>query len=192
MRRTVHPRKALFAALVTGALASACHPEDIDAMERQPKLLPYAASDLSPAGQAMRVPPAGAVPLERDLDAREPAGPSLTPQLLALGRVRFEVACAPCHGLAGDGDSVVATKMAQRPPPSLHEPRIRALSAEDIQTVIRDGYGLMPRASYRLSTRERWAVVAYVRALQLSQNLVLADAPEPVRARLREMLKETR
>jgi mono/diheme cytochrome c family protein len=153
-------------------------------MERQPKLLPYAASDLSPLGQAMRVPPAGAVPRERDLDAREPSGAALTVELLALGRARFEVACALCHGLAGDGDSVVATKVGQRPPPSLHEPRIRALSAEAIHTVVREGYGLMPRASSHLTLRERWAVVAYVRALQVSQTLALADAPEPVRSRL--------
>jgi mono/diheme cytochrome c family protein len=181
--------RVLFAFVVTGAFGSACHPEDIDAMERQPKLLPYAASDLSPGGQAMRAPPTGAVPRERDLDAREPAGPSLTPALLALGRVRFGVACAPCHGLAGDGSSVVATKMEQRPPPSLHEPRIRALSSEAIYAVVRDGYGLMPRGSFRLSPRERWAVVAYVRALQLSQNLALTDAPEPVRERLQERLR---
>jgi len=179
------------AALVFLLLAAGCHPEDVDAMERQPKLLPYAASDISPSNQAMRAPPAGAVPIERDLDDAEPSGASLTPEVLALGRARFEVACSLCHGLAGDGDSTVATKMSQRPPPSLHEPRLRALSAEAIHTVVRDGYGLMPRASLHLSTRERWAVVAYVRALQLSQSLVLVDAPEPLREKLRASLGDT-
>jgi mono/diheme cytochrome c family protein len=96
------------------------------------------------------------------------------------------VVCALCHGLAGDGDSIIAGKMGQRAPPSLHEPRLRALEASAIYRVVRDGYGLMPRYAEHLSPRERWAVVAYVRALQLSQGLPLADAPEPLRRRLEE------
>jgi mono/diheme cytochrome c family protein len=164
--------------------AVACHPSDIDPLDRQPKLLPYAASDLFPDGRAMRAPPAGAVPRERELYAAEP---EVTPALLALGRDRFDVVCAPCHGLAGDGDSIVAGKMGLRPPPSLHEPRLRALAAEAIYGVISDGYGLMPRLSMHLSPRERWAVVAYVRALQWGQDLPLADAPAEVRAELEGM-----
>ncbi len=173
--------RGILVALATGLLASACHPEDIDAMERQPKLLPYAASDISPRGQAMRTPPPGAVPRERDLVE---AQPEITTALLALGRSRFDRVCALCHGVAGDGDSIIAGKMGQRPPPSLHEPQLRALAANDIYRVITDGYGVMPRYATHLSPRERWAVVAYVRALQWSQNLPIADAPEPVRHQL--------
>jgi mono/diheme cytochrome c family protein len=164
-------------------LAGACHPEDIDPMERQPKLLPYATSDVFPDGRAMQAPPAGAVPRERDLEG---SLPEVTPALLALGRARFDVVCAPCHGVAGDGDSIVAGKMGLAPPPSLHEPRLRALAAGAIYGVISDGYGLMPRLSTHLRPRERWAVVAYVRALQLGQSLPLADAPEPLRRSLEE------
>jgi mono/diheme cytochrome c family protein len=165
--------------LVAALLAAACHPSDIDPLDRQPKLKPYAASDLSPDGRAMRAPPAGAIPRERDLTD---AQPDPTPDLLALGRARFDLVCAPCHGVAGDGDSIVAGKMGLRPPPSLHEPRLRALDADAIHRVITDGYGLMPRLSIHLSPRERWAVVAYVRALQQSQSLPLADAPATQRA----------
>ena len=125
----------------------------------------------------------GTIPRERDLAE---AQPELTPALLALGRARFDVVCAPCHGIAGDGDSVVAGKMELRPPPSLHEPRIRELDAATIYRVVSEGYGLMPRLSTHLAPRERWAVVAYVRALQLSQSLPLADAPEPTRRQLEE------
>ena len=164
-------------------LATACHPEDVDGMERQPRLVPYGTSDVFADGRAMRTPPAGAIPRERDLGG---SAPEVTPALLALGRARFDVVCAPCHGLAGDGDSVVAGKMALRPPPSLHEPRLRALAAEAIYGVISDGYGVMPRLSTHLQPRERWAVVAYVRALQLAQNLPIADAPEPLRQKLEE------
>jgi mono/diheme cytochrome c family protein len=163
------------------AALAACHPSDIDPLDRQLKLKPYAESDLSPDGRAMRAPPAGAVPRERELAAPQP---EVTPALLQLGRARFDVVCAPCHGLVGDGDSIVAGKMGLRPPPSLHEARIRELDAEALYGVVRDGYGLMPRLSMHLEPRERWAVVAYVRALQLSQSLPLADAPAAVRAGL--------
>ena len=115
--------------LLAALTAAGCHPADIDPLDRQPKLKPYAASDLSPDGRAMRAPPAGAVPRERELAG---APPPVTPALLALGRARFDVVCAPCHGLAGDGDSIVAGKMALRPPPSLHEARIRALGDDAI------------------------------------------------------------
>ena len=170
--------------LAAALSAAGCHPSDIDPLDRQPKLRAYARSERFPDGRAMRAPPAGAVPRERELAG---ARPEVTPALLALGRARFDVVCAPCHGLAGDGDSVVAGKMALRPPPSLHEARVRELDAEAILAVIRDGYGLMPRLSTHLDPRERWAVVAYVRALQLSQRLPLADAPADVRAELEGM-----
>lgn len=159
---------------------SACHTSDIDPMERQPKLVPYGARD----GQAMRDPPAGAVPRERDLAEEQP---EVTPALLALGRARFDVVCALCHGIAGDGDSIIAGKMGLRPPPSLHEPRLRDLAAGELYRVVRDGYGMMPGYATHLRPRERWAVVAYVRALQVSQNLPIAEAPDAVRQKLEEM-----
>lgn len=173
----------LTTALAAALLATACHPDDLDPMERQPKLLPYGTSAVFADGRSMRAPPPGTIPRERDLAEQQP---ELTPALLALGRARFDVVCAACHGIAGDGDSVVAGKMALRPPPSLHEPRIRDLEGPAMYRVISDGYGLMPRLSTHLAPRERWAVIAYVRALQLSQSLPIADAPEPLRKQLEE------
>jgi mono/diheme cytochrome c family protein len=169
--------------LAAALLAASCHPDDVDPMQRQPKLMPYGTSDLFADGRSMRTPPPGTIPRERDLAE---AQPEVTPALLALGRARFDVVCAACHGIAGDGDSVVAGKMELRRPPSLHEPRIRDLDAPAIYRVISEGYGLMPRLSTHLAPRERWAVVAYVRALQLSQRLPLADAPDPIRKQLEE------
>ena len=162
-------------------LCAACRPQDIDPMEEQPKLLPYSESALFADRRAMRAPPDGTVPRERQ--SEEPPA-TLTPQLLQLGRERFDIICATCHGLAGDGDSIVAGKMSLRQPPSLHEARLRALSSAELYKIISEGYGLMPRYSNVLGPRERWAVVAYVRALQLSQNTPLADAPEDVRRSL--------
>jgi mono/diheme cytochrome c family protein len=159
-----------------------CHPEDFDAMERQPKLVPYGESDLFGDGKAMRSPPAGAIPRERVFEG---APPPLTAELLALGRSRFDSLCAACHGRLGDGDSVVASKVGLRPPPSLHEQRLRELDGRTLYGVIRDGYGLLPRFAERLDPSERWAVVAYVRALQLSQSAPLARLPVATQERLR-------
>lgn len=114
-------------------------------------------------GKAMRTPPPGTVPTDAD---EEP--PPVTRELLVLGRSRFERTCAACHGIAGDGRSVVASKMQHRKPPSLHEPRIRALSAAQVFAVVTQGYGLMPSYAAMLTERERWAVAAYVQALQLA------------------------
>ncbi len=169
-------------ALLLVALA-ACHPEMADQMERQPRPVPYATSELFADGRAMRPPPAGAIPRERDLDDQPPA---LTPQLLALGHTRFDVVCAPCHGALGDGDSLIAGKMELRAPPSLHTQHARDLTASGIHDILRDGYGLMPRYATHLDAHERWAVVGYVRALQLSQHLPIDDAPADLRRRIEE------
>lgn len=140
----------------------------------------------------MRDPPAGTVPR----GAPEPpwrAGGAyveripvrMTRELVGLGREHFDVTCAACHGVLGDGVSVVATKMLQRPPPSLLTDRVRAMKPGRLYEIVRDGYGLMPGYTAQLSTPEdRWAVVAYVRALQLSQRATLSELPAGVRAEL--------
>jgi mono/diheme cytochrome c family protein len=131
-------------------------------------------------GGEMRAPPKGTVPRDEPDDAPPPR----TRALLALGRARFETVCATCHGILGDGNSVVATKMSQRHPPSLHEPRIRADSAERIYATITEGYGVMPSHADMLEPRERWAIADYVKALQLSQNVPLSALPASDRAEL--------
>ena len=79
------------------------------------------------------------------------------------------------------------TKMTERPPPSLHEARIRAMSDERIFQIISEGYGMMPNYADVLRPRHRWAVVDYVRALQLSQNALVAELPDSLR---HDLLKE--
>ncbi len=171
-----------FAVALIGLVALAsCYSQQIDPMEAQPKLRPFAASRLFADASAMRSPPAGTVPMERTLDE---SAPTFNAADLALGREKFDIVCAACHGLVGDGDSVVATKMSLRPPPSLHEDRIRALTSDYLYAVIRDGYGLMPRYSDRLSVHERWQVVAYLRALQLSRHAPIAELPDDLRKQL--------
>jgi mono/diheme cytochrome c family protein len=106
----------------------------------------------------------------------------VTPELLQLGRKRYDVFCAVCHGVLGDGQGPVARNMSIRPPPSLLQ--IGQRPDGFFFAAITEGYGYMP--SYRpwLGDEERWAVVAYVRALQLSQGARIEQVPPDVRARL--------
>lgn len=100
---------------------------------------------------------------------------------LERGQERFEVMCGACHGLLGNGKSQVAENMVFRPPPSLHEPSIVEKSDAHMLQVISDGYGLMPSYAHVLTESERWAVVAYLRVLQHSQDAALDDLPASVR-----------
>jgi mono/diheme cytochrome c family protein len=168
-------------------------------MQRQPKYLPYQASRFFADGRAMRTPPSGTVSREAwSMGQRYPHG--VNPDMsfvehvpievdlatLELGRKNFDIVCAACHGLAGDGQSIVATKMSMAPPPSFHSPKLRNKSDGYFYMVIDQGYGVMPAFGWRLNPRENWAVVAYIRALQYSQFAPLAEAPPDVRAQLQE------
>jgi mono/diheme cytochrome c family protein len=150
-------------------------------MLEQPKADPYEATSAFADGKTMREPPPGTVPHDA---VEEGVAPIVTHASLVAGRTSFELVCATCHGILGDGVSVVATKMRRRPPPSLHEARYRALSREQLYVVVTNGYGLMPSYSDMLTADERWSTVAYVQALQLSQCANVAALPPDVRAAL--------
>jgi mono/diheme cytochrome c family protein len=190
--------------------AVACNENILDPMaDSQPRVHPYSASVFFDDELSMRAPPEGTVPRERIVmntvltTGREgetgqiaPNGervPSyakaiplpVTRQLLDLGRKRFDITCATCHGPVGDGNSIVATQMSLRPPPSLHKYSDRAPGY--IFEVITKGFGLMASYAAEMTIEERWAVVAYVRALQLSQSVTLDHIPPADRARLESM-----
>ena len=120
-----------------------------------------------------------------------PAPAELTRETLERGRERYDIYCAPCHGLAGYGDGIVA-KRADRlqqgtwiPPASLHvEPALTRPTGHLFNT-ISNGIRSMPAYGAQLSVEDRWAVVAYVRALQRSQRARIEDVPEDSRSRLR-------
>jgi mono/diheme cytochrome c family protein len=166
---------------------------DWSRMITQPKLQPFGATDLFADRSAMRPLPAGAIPREWIADPARRTGltaegdaldaPPLpvTRALLERGRERFAIVCAPCHGIAGDGDSVVARAMQRRRPPSLHEPRLVALTPGALYRVIAAGYGVMPSYRTLLPTDDRWAVVAYVRTLALAWTARLEALPRAVR-----------
>lgn len=101
-------------------------------------------------------------------------------ELLVRGENRYKVFCTPCHGLQGDGNGMVAMR-GMKHPPSYHEDRLRQVSNGYIYDVITNGFGAMLGYSAQIPPRDRWAVVAYVRALQLSRNARVADLPADVR-----------
>lgn len=153
------------------ALLVACNARgatDLERMLDQKKVEPYESSPEFPDGIALQRPPARSV--AREISTERPAR---SRDLMLRGENRFGIFCAPCHGILGDGHSEVARWMSLRPPPSLHEPPVRALTDEQMFTVVTEGYGLMPSYAAALTPADRWAVVAYVRALERSQHVEL-------------------
>ena len=96
--------------------------------------------------------------------------------LIERGRDRFDIYCSPCHGLVGDGQGMIA-KRGFKQPADLHSDRIRQAPPGYLYEVIANGYGAMPDYGDELSIRDRWAVVAYIRALELSRHATLQDVP---------------
>ncbi|HEY2894454.1 MAG TPA: cytochrome c, partial [Pirellulales bacterium] len=107
----------------------------------------------------------------------------LTAALVERGRNRFNIYCSPCHAFSGNGDGMIVQR-GFRQPPSFHVERLRQAPAGHFFDVMTHGLGAMPSYAAQLAPRDRWAVVGYVRALQLSQNATAEDVPSPERARL--------
>jgi hypothetical protein len=105
----------------------------------------------------------------------------VTRELLLHGRERFNIHCAVCHGEDGYGSGIVVRRGFPAPP-SLHDPRLRESPDGHLFDVMTRGYGVMLPFADRLTSADRWAVVAYVRALQRSQRIALRDLPAPDRA----------
>jgi mono/diheme cytochrome c family protein len=107
----------------------------------------------------------------------------LTADLLARGQQRYNIFCTPCHGLTGDGNGFVTTRGYRRPP-TFHSDRLRAAPVGHYFDVITNGFGAMYDYSAQIPPRDRWAIIAYVRALQLSQNVPAAQLTPDQRAKL--------
>jgi mono/diheme cytochrome c family protein len=107
----------------------------------------------------------------------------LTAATLARGQERFNIYCSPCHSEAGDGDGMVVRRGFPHPP-SYHSERLRHAPDAHFFNVITHGYGAMFSYADRIEPDDRWAIVAYIRALQLSQHARLQDVPQPLRGRL--------
>jgi mono/diheme cytochrome c family protein len=153
-------------------------------MDAQPKYDEYKPAPLFRNGRVLQEPVAGTV-ARGDLARAQQAAqrPALTRGLLARGREQFEIFCSPCHGRVGSGDGIIVQRGMPRPP-SYDSERLRAADDQHFFDVITNGYGAMYSFASRVAAADRWAIVAYIRALQLSQHAALDDVPAEERDRL--------
>ena len=107
----------------------------------------------------------------------------VTMELLERGQDRYGIFCSPCHGLQGDGQGMV-TLRGMKHPPSYHQDRLWNVPNGYLYDVITNGFGAMNGYSAQLVPKDRWAIVAFVRALQVSRNAHAADLPAEVREKL--------
>lgn len=111
---------------------------------------------------------------------------SVTRGLLGRGQERYNIYCTPCHGHVGNGQGMIVQR-GLRPPPSFHIERLRAAPIGHFFDVITNGYGAMANYAVEVATVDRWAVAAYIRALQLSQHAEVAGLPEADRRHLQSL-----
>jgi hypothetical protein len=164
-------------------------------MHDQPRYKPLAKSDFFDDRRAARPLVAGTVArghLKEDpVFHTGKAGADFTPvlpmpvtmELLLRGQLRFETNCSPCHGRTGRGDGMVVQRGFKKPS-SFHVDRLRQVPVGYLYDVITSGFGAMSDYAAQVTPRDRWAIVAYVRALQLSQRAPLDDVPADKRAEL--------
>ena len=104
-------------------------------------------------------------------------------RVMARGQERFDIYCSPCHGRTGQGDGMVVRRGFRRPP-SFHEDRLRNAPIGHLFDVITNGFGAMPDYATQIRAEDRWAIVVYMRALQLSEHATLADVAADKRSEL--------
>ena len=147
-------------------------------MTEQRKLKTYAPTSLWQDGSSARPLPDNVVAqgdVQRAAEAKTP--PPVTAALLQRGRGRYDIFCSPCHGLAGDGDGIIVAHGFPAPP-SYHLDRLVAAPAQHFYDVMTAGYGVMFSYADRLDPHDRWAVAAYIRALQLTRRAAVAELPD--------------
>jgi mono/diheme cytochrome c family protein len=186
-RRCLH----LGLALALAGTLSACRQD----MFNQPKSKPLGPSSFFSDGAASRPLPPHTVArghLEENrpfftglvgTNLLETLPVPLTPQLLERGRERFDIYCAVCHGRTGEGNGMIVQRGFPAPP-SYHIDRLRAAPIGHFYDVMTRGYGVMFSYASRVEPEDRWAIAAYLRALQLSRHATLGDVPPAERAQL--------
>ena len=146
-------------------------------MVQQRRLDANAATDAWVSGAVARPAPPGSIAT----DAIDPATalnpPPLDAALLARGQERFTIFCAPCHGSTGQGDGIIVRRGFPRPP-SYELARLRAAPARHFYDVISEGHGVMVGFADRIAPADRWAITAYIRALQRAGHVEVAAMPE--------------
>lgn len=191
MNRGVH-----LALAVVSLVALGCRQD----MHDQPKLQALEASPFFANGMASRQLPAGTVPYGQLRDdthlwqGKDDNGVlvdalpmELTRELVVRGRARYEIYCSVCHDSTGGGRGMIVRRGFKQPPP-FWEQRLKDMPAGYFFDVMTTGFGLMSSYAKQIPVEDRWAIVAYLRTLQLSQNSVLAELPQAVQDEFHQAL----
>lgn len=164
-------------------------------MQDQPKIKPLQASRFFADGRSARPIPAGTIARdELNNDDSFHTGSAngtfldviplpVDRELLLRGEQRFTIYCSPCHGVLGDGNGMVARRGLKQPA-NFHNDRLRQAPPGYMFQVISHGYGAMMDYSTQVAVEDRWAIVAYIRALQLSRNANIQDVPAQAKSQL--------
>jgi mono/diheme cytochrome c family protein len=167
-------------------------------MDNQPKFLPQSENDLFADSAAMRVPVPGTVSqnfLHEDVGyytgkdekgryiEKNPA--TIDMRLLNRGQERFNIYCSPCHSRVGDGRGIMVNR-GYVPPPSFHQDFLRDTADGFLFDVITNGVRNMPSYSHQVPVDDRWAIIAYIRALQRSRTATINDVPEELRGKIKQ------
>ena len=164
-------------------------------MQDQPKYTPLEASSFFLDGRSARPVPYGTIARGHldDTDAFHTGAVNgtflntiplpITRPMLERGQSRYNIYCSPCHGMVGDGNGMIA-KRGFKIPANLHDDRLRQAPPGYLFQVISNGYGAMPDYSSQIGVEDRWKIVAYIDALQLSRNATVADVSPEERPKL--------
>jgi mono/diheme cytochrome c family protein len=164
-------------------------------MSNQPKYDPLEPSDFFADGMSARPRISGTVARgELALDGFISTGKisgqdgdgfpfPVTAQVMNRGEERFDIFCSECHGKLGDGNGMVPARGYQRPP-SFHSDTLRVAKTGHFFDVMTNGFGAMPSYAPQVPVNDRWAIIAYIRALQLSRNATVDDVPPNLRGKL--------
>lgn len=182
--------------VVGTALAGGSGCELRKAMYDQPKYKPLQKSEFFSDQRASRPIPEGTVArglLKDDAllyDGMENGAMAerfpfpITREVLARGQERYNIFCLPCHDMSGSGNGMVVQR-GYKKPVSFHDPRLRNSPPGYFYNAIKNGFGQMPNYADQIPVNDRWAIIAYIRALQLSRNATIDDVPPEEREKLK-------
>jgi mono/diheme cytochrome c family protein len=183
--------------MLVAAAAAGCRQD----MHNQPKYIPFRPSDFLEDGLSARPLVEGTVPrgeLRDDVllyTGKQDNGADavlfpfpVDATVMARGRERYDIYCSPCHGLTGAGDGMVVQRGYRRPP-AYSDPRLLDSPAGHFFDVMTHGFGAMPDYAAQIRPADRWAIIAYIRALQMSAHTPVAALPPAERGRIEEQLQ---
>ncbi len=187
----IHYPLSIFLTIICAVFLTSCAQQ----MGSQPAHKPFAKSEFFANGQLAQKPVKGTIQsgftrtsqrtnLSEDFDKNSNQLPfPLTEEVLRRGKERFEINCAVCHGLTGEGNGRIPQRGFSKPP-TYHDERLRNAPLGHFYDVITNGYGGMGSYAAQVEPADRWAIAAYIRALQVSQNANIADVPPEKRGEL--------